>query len=175
MNSKTIIIIVLLIALFVALVTGLFLVKNVVLPLMMSQHRSEALRAMTEDFKMNVPSHDVFRPKDQDGNTTWYIKGTAKDTSAIFTSSGLMTLFHWAADTSGDDSVGIILSMDMLGAHGWKTISTTTVVADSSDDYWILTNSTIPNGQTMRYRSAGTSANKKDSYVMLKLKHDGYN
>lgn len=110
-----------------------------------------------------------------DGDETWAIQSTNADTSRTYKTNVVMTLFHWAADTSGDDSVSIKISYDVYHATiGWvNDIRTVTVTADSTNDELMLTDVAIASSKYCRFRATGQAANKKLSSTLLKIGLNG--
>jgi len=122
--------------------------------------------------------HDRYAIANTSSSFTWPIQATAKDTCGkVIITNGCMTIFHWIADTAGTDSPSVKLHFDMYGANGWEEIATKTLsgaAVDSANGSWILTDSSIPNGEIARVWAEGLAGNKKDSSTLLKLTYDGY-
>jgi len=106
-------------------------------------------------------------------NVNWAIKGTEADTSESFDTNGIMTIFPWAADTSGTDSVALKAYFDVFGKRGWHVADSVSITSDSTETTWLLTDTPIPSGKTGRVRVVGQTGNKQDSYVIPDLFYDG--
>lgn len=87
----------------------------------------------------------VVTPED---NINFGIKGTAKDTSAIFETRKVMSFKIWGADTTGSDSVDVDLdfqtcSENSQSSQWWSSQGTYTIDADSSSEDWLVTAAAI--------------------------------
>lgn len=116
-----------------------------------------------------------YRVQDNDGNVVWAIASTGADTSRVYATNPTMTLFYWTADTSGDDSVDLDLSFQVYGSYGWLTAKTLTVTTDSTNSYWMITNTAVPSRNIWRLVVTGSADNKKASSVLGRFTYDAGN
>ncbi len=116
-----------------------------------------------------------FKVRDSNNNIVWTIQGTGADTSRSYLTEKTMTLFHWYADTSGNDSVDIDLTFQVWGINGWIIVKTKTVTDDSTNDDWMITNTAIPSRSQWRLIQTGGSDNKKLSSILGEITFDSGN
>ncbi len=116
-----------------------------------------------------------YRVQDNDGNVVWAIQSTGADTSRVYRTDPTMTLFYWVADTSGDDSVDLDLDFQVRGSYGWLTAKSTTITSDSTNSYWLITNTAIPSRIIWRLVMTGGGDNKKASSVLSRITYDSGN
>lgn len=103
---------------------------------------------------------------------TFYIKGTARDTSEVITSWPLMTFKYWAGDTTrtGTDSVSLKIYIDHASLNtraDWLVSDSISITSDSTWTRYIYTDKARPTEPFMRVRVAGQAANKKLAYTKL--------
>jgi len=85
----------------------------------------------------------------------------------------IMRVNYWAADTSGDDSLALTVNFQAKGPKGWITIKTLTITTDSTESYWLLTNTAISFSDSLRWSATGGAANSKDSPTLLEMEYVG--
>lgn len=127
--------------------------------------------------------HRTFIVKNSAGNNEFYITGTQSDTSEIFRTFEIMSVQYWAADTSGNDSVGTNIKFQVnpdtsLDSYfnGWEDSKTiiSNFTSDSTSGSSMITSTPIRNFQWGRYVVTGTSNNRKLSATKVVIKHDNY-
>lgn len=120
---------------------------------------------------------DVLNPE---GTSTFYVAGTASDTSAEFATGPIMSLYAWAGDTvpAGDStlvSVKLQLNADTLLSNipsMWYTWATYTPnLTDSTARWYLITNQAVPPAKRARYIVTGVTNNRVLFPVAVKLVH----
>ena len=119
----------------------------------------------------------MIQEADSSGNVYWQIKGVEADTSEWYLSHENMSIYHWLADTTGNDSVDVNFTFQTANTERDIPVNarTMTVTADSSNAVWVVTQIAIPNGMYWRLildGDMGTNTNLAGSLV--KLRYDGY-
>lgn len=112
---------------------------------------------------------------DSSGNTYWQIVGTEADTSDWQRSHEVMSIYWWAADTTGTDSVDLTLTFQTTntGRDVIVTDRTLSVATDSSSGVWKLTMTAIGSGMYYRVITTGGGDNDKLVGSLIKMYFDG--
>ena len=112
---------------------------------------------------------------DSSGNTYWQIAGTEADTSSWAPSFNVMSIYWWAADTTGADSVDLTLTFQTTntGKDIAITDRTLSIATDSSSGVWKLTMTAIGSGQYYRVIVTGGGDNDKSVGSLIKMYFDG--
>ncbi len=126
-------------------------------------------------FGQTAHSGYTIQEADSSGNTYWQIVSTEADTSDWQQSFEVMSIYWWAADTTGADSVDLTLTFQTTntGKDIAVTDRTLSVDTDSSSGVWKITVTAIGSGQYWRTIATGGGDNDKSVGSLLKWYFDG--